>query len=194
MVAYSCRREKAGRMTGKPEAEGTMKNKCCFTGHRNIRKEDAESVMARTREAVLRLIEKGVRSFYVGGATGYDMLAAELLIGLRDGEGQDIRVISALPYPEWREKWGPEEIRRQDIIMEKSDEVFYVCPEGGKGVFLTRDRRMVEESGYCIAYCTRRSGGTAYTVRYALKRGLEVVNTADWDVEQVRIQTDSNSA
>ncbi len=186
MVAYGCRKEKSGNITGKPEAEGTMRNNCCFTGHRNIRKEDAERVMTRTREEVLRLLEKGVRNFCVGGATGYDMLAAELLIDLRDREGQELRVISALPYPEWREKWSAEDIRRQDFIMEKSDEVFYVRPACEKGVFLTRDRRMVDESGYCIAYCTRRSGGTAYTVRYALKNGREVINTADWDVAQVK--------
>ena len=44
---------------------------------------------------------------------------------------------------------------------------------------------MVDSSAVCIAYCTRKTGGTAYTVRYALKKGLQVINLADWNIAQL---------
>ena len=159
-----------------------MNAKCCFTGHRNIHQSDELKIGAQVRKQVLTLIEKGVTTFYVGGAVGFDMLAAESLIHLREEENIDLRIVSALPFPEWRDKWSKSEKRRQDIIMEKSDEVFFVANRYSREAYLTRDRKMVDESAYCIAYCTRRSGGTAYTIRYAQKKGLRVVNVADWDL------------
>jgi hypothetical protein len=38
---------------------------------------------------------------------------------------------------------------------------------------------MVHESSACIAYCKRNSGGSAYTVAYAQKMGLSVINLAN---------------
>ena len=32
------------------------------------------------------------------------------------------------------------------------------------------------DSAYCIGYCTRSTGGTAYTLRYAKAQGLTVWN------------------
>ena len=43
----------------------------------------------------------------------------------------------------------------QDAIIRRCDKVVYVCPEKEEGAFLTRDRKLVDESGYCISYCNR---------------------------------------
>ena len=51
--------------------------------------------------------------------------------------------------------------------------------------FLDRDRKMVDGASVCVAWCTRRSGGTAYTVRYALKQGVRVINLADRDIGEM---------
>ena len=159
-----------------------MKNSCCFTGHRSIPQGEAADLAIKVKKQVLSLAGQGIRTFYVGGAVGFDMLAAELLIDLRDHEGADLRIISALPFPAWRDNWPEHEKMGQDRIMEKSDEIFYMARQHSREAYLGRDRKMVDESSFCIAYCTRRSGGTAYTVRYALKQGLHVMNMADWDL------------
>ena len=44
-----------------------------------------------------------------------------------------------------------------------------------KGAFIDRNRHMVDCSGYLICFLREDRGGTAYTVRYAEKAGLEVV-------------------
>ena len=38
-------------------------------------------------------------------------------------------------------------------------------------------------SAYCITYCARNYGGTAYTVRYARQQGLEVRNIVLYNVQ-----------
>ena len=37
---------------------------------------------------------------------------------------------------------------------------------------------LVDGASVCIAYCNKQRSGTAYTVKYAKERGLDVVNVA----------------
>ena len=41
-----------------------------------------------------------------------------------------------------------------------------------------RNRHLVDNSSVCVAYLTRSGGGTAYTVEYAKKHGLKIINIA----------------
>ena len=66
-----------------------------------------------------------------------------------------------------------------------SDEVLFTADMDDRKSYLARDRAMVDRSAYCIAYCSRKSGGTAYTIRYALGQGVTVHNLADWDISQL---------
>ena len=43
---------------------------------------------------------------------------------------------------------------------------------------LKRNRHLVDNSSVCICYLTESTGGTAYTVEYARKSGLTIVNLA----------------
>ena len=161
------------------------KDTCCFTGHRKIRTEDEETVRAKLREQILSLLDIGFTTFLVGGAMGFDMLAAEVLLDLRENGGKELRIISVLPFPEWRAKWPQKEAEREDHILEMSDEVLFTADKDDRKSYLARDRAMVDRSAYCIAYCSRKSGGTAYTIRYALGQGVTVHNLADWDISQL---------
>ena len=42
-----------------------------------------------------------------------------------------------------------------------------------------RNRHLVDNSSICICYLTENSGGTFYTVNYAKKQGLTVINLAE---------------
>ena len=42
-----------------------------------------------------------------------------------------------------------------------------------------RNRHLVDHSSICVCYLTEDRGGTAYTVNYAKKQGLKVINLAD---------------
>lgn len=159
---------------------------CCFTGHRDLPKWDEQKVIARVRHLLRPLLMDGVMYFGVGGAQGFDMLVAEYLLDLRERQKKQIKIISVLPYPGWREGWTEEEIHRQDRIMQGSDKVTFVSEKNCNGVYLLRDRILVDGSGHCISYCHRMTGGTAYTVRYAMKQGLRVFNASSWDLRQLK--------
>ena len=45
--------------------------------------------------------------------------------------------------------------------------MIYISKEKKKGCMHARNRYMIDNSSLCIAYMTRQSGGTAYTVKYA---------------------------
>lgn len=38
---------------------------------------------------------------------------------------------------------------------------------------------MVDNSGHCICYLLKNTGGTAYTVGYAQEQGLQITNIAN---------------
>ena len=47
------------------------------------------------------------------------------------------------------------------------------------GCMQKRNRFLADISSLCICYLTKNTGGTAYTVRYAQKEGLKIVNITD---------------
>ena len=55
----------------------------CFSGHRDM-KESADKLESRLSETVKKLIEKGYTSFVTGGARGFDTLAAETVLKLKE--------------------------------------------------------------------------------------------------------------
>lgn len=152
---------------------------CCFTGHRAIPAGQLEEIVARTTAKVRELISEGYRCFVVGGAVGYDTLAAELLFWLRDTEHLGISVILAYPFDGYTNAWKEEQKATYARLLPLYDERICVTAAASRGAYLQRDRYMVAASSMCIAYCTRRTGGTAYTIRYAAKKGVPVINIAE---------------
>ena len=151
---------------------------CCFTGHREIREEDLPAILKRTEQVVRRLIEKGVAFFGVGGAVGYDTEAAKLLCRLRATDYPHIKVILVYPFEGFTSRWSGEQREEYARLLPQYDKAVCVAQRASREAYLTRDRHLVNGSAYCIAYCTRNSGGTAYTLRYAQQEGLKIVNTA----------------
>ena len=67
---------------------------CCFTGHRNLPVSKTPEIEERTAIEIRRLIvDEGVLFFRVGGAVGYDTLAAKVLFQIRENEFPHIKVI-----------------------------------------------------------------------------------------------------
>lgn len=159
--------------------DGMKEQTCCFTGHRNVPVDKQKEIVARTGAKVRERISEGYQCFVVGGAVGYDTLAAELLFHLRDVEHMGIRVILAYPFDGYTAPWNEEQKATYARLLPLYDERICVAAAASRGAYLQRDRYMVDASSACIAYCTRQTGGTAYTVRYATKKGVPVINVAE---------------
>lgn len=155
-----------------------MKRKtCCFTGHRDLPVNKIQEIAEQTAIQIRRLIvDKGVCFFGAGGAIGYDTLAAKVLFHIRENEFPYIKVILVYPFEGYTGRWTAEQKAEYQRLLPLYDKRVCVRAPAGREGYLARDRHLVNESAYCIAYCTRNYGGTAYTVRYAQQHGVEVRN------------------
>ena len=152
-----------------------MKNQtCCFTGHRDCK--DDRRLRKRLKLAVTELItQRNVRYFCAGGALGFDTIAALCVIRLKK-KYPDIRLILVLPCPEQDRYWSDRDKTVYKDIMEKADRVIYTSDRYTRGCMHIRNRCLVDNSAYCIAYCGKSEGGTYYTLNYAASKGLEIIN------------------
>lgn len=66
-----------------------------------------------------------------------------------------------------------------EYIKTQADKIVYTSQEYTRGCMHKRNRHLVDNSSVCICYLTEPSGGTAYTVNYALRNGKSVINIAD---------------
>lgn len=154
---------------------------CCLTGHRELPR-DTDELVRRLTDAICGRIEAGVRHFGVGGAVGFDTLAAEVLLNLRDTLYPQIRVIAVEPFDGFTSRWTDAQRARRQTLLPRYDKRVCLLPRGSREAYLARDRYLVDNSAHCISYCNRTSGGTAYTVRYALRKGLYVENLGSLNV------------
>ncbi len=156
-----------------------MNKICSFTGHRIIPTATREAIKDRLHRTLVDLIEeKGVTLFIAGGALGFDTLAALEVLALRE-KYPEIRLRLAIPCDEQTKGWKDKDVLLYEEIMSRADEVVYTSHAYTSGCMHTRNRYMVDSSDFCVAYMTKASGGTAYTVKYALKNEKEVINIAE---------------
>ena len=151
---------------------------CCFTGHRIIANEKKKAIFDKTREVAVSLIEKGVRFFGVGGAIGYDTIAAHVILSLKE-QYPFIKLIVVCPCKNQDLKWNEVDKRVYRDILNSADKVVVLADTYYDGCMQARNRHLVDDSKYCICYLTRSFGGTYSTVRYAeeCKRIVIVVNS-----------------
>jgi len=149
---------------------------CCFTGHRELPTGLGRwKLSKRLEKAVVEQIEKGVRFFGAGGALGFDTLAAQTVLKLKK-KYLDIKLILVLPCLTQTRGWPVEDVEEYERIKAKADKVVYISQEHTKDCMFKRNRHLVDNSGVCICYKVKDSGGTAYTVDYAKAQGLEIIN------------------
>ncbi|MBE6578106.1 MAG: DUF1273 domain-containing protein [Ruminococcaceae bacterium] len=150
---------------------------CCFTGHRNIDAHESARLPDVLDGVVDKLCESGVTVFRTGGAIGFDTLAALKVIDKKQ-KYPHIKLHLFLPCKNQTAKWNGYNMQAYEFIINNADEVTYTSEEYTKWCMLQRDRRMVDGAQFCVAYCYKSSGGTAYTLDYAKKQGLRVINIA----------------
>ena len=155
-----------------------MKNKTvCFTGHRKIPPEQYSSIAGRLEKVLIQLIEQGYLYFGAGGALGFDTIAALTVLHLKEQYPQ-IKLILVLPCKEQIRGWDKADIEIYEDIKSQCDKFVYTSEEYTRGCMFKRNRHLVDNSSLCVCYLTESKGGTAYTVEFAKKQGLSVINVA----------------
>ncbi len=147
----------------------------CFSGHRKL-PQNCTQLTADLESAIVSLIERGVVFFGAGGALGFDMLAEEAVLRLKE-QYPHIRLVLVLPCPPEQQtlKWNSAQKQRYFDILERADKVRVLSNRYTSTCMLDRNRHMVDNSGYLICYLRENTGGTAYTVRYAESKWIEII-------------------
>ncbi len=158
---------------------------CCFTGHRPGKLIGGEAALrAALRREIVSAIACGTDRFITGMAPGIDIWAAEEVLNIRKGN-KNIGLICAVPF-EGAEKNRPAEQQSEfRMVLAEADEVVYVCPHYSARSFHLRDEWMVDHAAKVIAVFNGAHGGTEYTLRYAKKRGREIILINDVRSEPV---------
>ncbi|MDR1671195.1 MAG: SLOG family protein [Alistipes sp.] len=157
-------------------------NVVCFSGHR--RYAGAADDEVRLEAAVAGAWADGYRVFISGMAPGFDLAAAEAVVRLKRIH-KETRLIAAIPFAAQASGYGATDRARYGALLAAADEVKVLAEGYSHGCYYRRDEWMVERSGRLICWFDasgasevsgRKAGGTRYTVRRALKAGLEIVN------------------
>jgi uncharacterized phage-like protein YoqJ len=157
-----------------------MENKtkiCMFTGHRIINARHISTLPHRLDDLLEQLIAHGYTEFRAGGAIGFDTVAALKVLERREHD-PSLSLELCLPCRDQTHGWDARSREYYEYILTHADRVSYVQEAYTKGCMLARNRMLVDGSQFCIGYCTSERGGSAYTLDYAKKKGLRVINLA----------------
>ncbi len=144
------------------------KNTVCVSGHRSLERNFSyQKLYAKLNE----LADK-YSTFLVGMAVGYDTLCFKLLHIIR--EVKDIKIIACIPCKCQDAKFSLEQKKEYGQLLELADEKIYISDEYTPYCMMQRNKFMVDNSSYLLAYLRRNSGGTFNTVSYAKKQGITV--------------------
>ena len=156
-----------------------MRNQtCCFTGHRKLPSGALPAIRAGLEREIKAFLYRGGRYFGVGGALGFDTLAAQTVLDLK-GEFPQIRLILVLACADQAKLWPREDVVRLGRIRAEADKTVVLAPAYTPGCMHARNYHLARHSALCICYMTREFGGTFHTVMCCKELGVQVVNLAD---------------
>lgn len=149
----------------------------CFTGHRVIPHIEQEQLAARLDRLLENLYRKGYRDFFSGAALGFDTLAAERVIALKNLH-PDVILHLAIPCSSQADHWSAADSTRYERVLYCADQTHVLSRDYYIGCMQVRNRFMVDHSAMCLCYLTHSKGGTMATVAYALQQSCPVLNIA----------------
>lgn len=149
----------------------------CFTGHRIIAPSKTESLKSQLHEIIENLYKEGHRSFYCGMAIGFDLLAAETLIGLK-AKYNDIHLTACIPFIGQESRFSAIDQKRYQMALSSADTRIIISNFFSKQSYLLRNIYMLEHSSIVIAYfdINIKTGGTYFTYKKAIQMEKVVRN------------------
>ena len=150
-------------------------NSVCFSGHRFLTSSEIPLIRKRLESSIRQCWESGYRWFICGGALGFDTLAAEEVLAQRN-KCPDIGLLIAVPCVDQASRWSASDRMIYRRILDNADDVIVLSPRYYSGCMQIRNQFMVQHSSVCICWLKSFSGGTGYTVRYAVNSRKKIIN------------------
>jgi uncharacterized phage-like protein YoqJ len=153
----------------------------CFTGHRTLTESETNTVTLRLDKTIRYLVQNcGTRDFYAGGALGFDTISALAVLEAKK-EFPEIALHILVPCRGQDSKWSASERKLYEKINNAADSVELLSERYYRGCMHARNRALLDAGALCVC-CLREgttTGGTAYTVKTAVRRGIPVINLLD---------------
>lgn len=145
-----------------------------FTGHRSEKLPKSLNQTKETlRKEVLTAVNNGYTTFYSGMSYGFDLLAGAVVLEMK--EEFSLKLFAAVPFKGQENSYSTEDKKEYQRILSLCDEVLVSHEKFHRGVYHQRNRLMVDKSSLVIAY-SDGSGGSQFTVNYALSKGITIIN------------------
>ncbi len=144
--------------------------RCAFTGHRQ---DCGDLDLDLLDRVILNLIKSGTEEFLCGMAVGFDLAAAEIVLKYK--KDYPIRLIACAPCDNQDRFFKGAEAEKYKRILESCDDYIVLAPKYYAGCMHARDRFMVDNCDVLVCYLRKKSGGTFYTVNYARRCGVKII-------------------
>ena len=154
------------------------KQTCCFTGQMILPIGQQQFILERLKKELTALIESGITRFCTGGEEGFDMMAAQTVLKLKE-EYKQIKLILMLPCEDQKRLWVLSDAEICTRLEQAADEVVYTSKCYFPGCRSKRDRHLFNYGAVCICYFEEHMIGTNCIVNYAKKKGLTLKNLAE---------------
>lgn len=146
-----------------------------FTGHRHL-SEHTDFLVLKLKNEIIRAYRTGKRFFKTGGAVGFDTLAAEVVLQLRE-HLPELALMVIVPFEGQDIYFSPASKVRYRRILDQADEVVVLSATYFQHCYLRRNAYMVNHASRLIAYYDGvGTGGTSFTVRLAESKQIPVSN------------------
>lgn len=155
-----------------------------FSGHRTEKLPKSKGELEIIKQSLYNEIDyaiyEGYESFLFGACYGFDLLCAEqVLIRKQIIKFKDpikIKLIAVIPFEDQATKWNECNRNTYFDILSKCDEIIILNKHFKIGCYYERNRYMINNSSKLICYYNRSGGGTGYTVEYAKKQFVPIIN------------------
>lgn len=156
---------------------------CSFTGHRPEKlpwgtdETDPRciSLKNRIRDAVESAYQEGFRHFLCGMAQGCDFYFCECVLALRE-RCPDVTVEAVIPCPGQADRWPTAQQARYRRLVANCDFETLVSDRYTPACMQRRNRYLVDHASLLIAAFDGTPGGTRYTVEYAMRQRVDIVD------------------
>lgn len=141
------------------------------SGHRYLQKDFDKK---RLEEIFIKLIDEyKVDTFLIGMAVGFDTECFKILENLR--ETRKIKLVACIPCLNQSAKFSDLQKMEYDRMINSADEKIILQKDYDKYCMLKRNDFLVENANILVAYIRKDIGGTAYTVRKAKEKKLNII-------------------
>lgn len=158
----------------------------CLTGYRPLKlpwkynefSPEALAFKETVSKEIVSLFEKGFDTFICGMAQGFDLICGRIIISLNKINRTKISLVCMIPFAGQQEKWSQSVKEEYQDILNNCASSRVCSTSYTPSCMQQRNKEMVDSCDIVLACFDGIPGGTANTIKYAIKKGklIECIN------------------